>query len=373
MNKLNDNTVPQVSTVDLIALISVPQIGNTRAMELINTFGSTKELFSAPARELSKSINLPLEVGKGIVEADKDRDKFEKLVSKAKSDQINIVTYWDDNYPKRLKSIPNPPALLYIRGQASPLYDYAVAMVGTRAASSHGKNIALRIASQLAKAGITIVSGMALGIDSASHVGALRAGGRTIAVLGCGTNVIYPPSNRKIYDQIVQQGAIISEYPPDTTPETHHFPQRNRIISGLSLGVIIIEAGLKSGALITADLASEQGREVFAVPGQAGMRWTAGTNNLIRQGVPLVETADEVVEHLKSQLAPITNISASLILPDMSEEEDKIYQLLENGPRLIDELIRETKLNALGMNRLLTSLQLKGVIQQLPGARVGRS
>lgn len=370
---MTDNSAPHVSVIDLIALISVSQIGNTRAMELINAFGSTDEIFSAPARELSKLINLPLEVGKGIVEAGKNRHKFEKIIQKAQSNDIRIVTYWDDNYPKRLHSIPNPPALLYIRGQASPLYDYAISMVGTRAASSHGKNIALRIASQLATAGITIVSGMALGIDTASHVGALRAGGRTIAVLGCGANVIYPPSNRKIYEQIVEQGAIISEYAPDITPETHHFPQRNRIISGLSLGVIIVEAGRKSGALITADIATEQGREVFAVPGQAGMRWTAGTNNLIRQGVPLIESADEVVEHLKSQLAPITNISASLVLPEMSEEEDKIYQLLETGPRQIDELIRETKLNALGINRLLTSLQLKGVIQQLPGARVGRS
>ena len=254
------------------------------------------------------------------------------------------------------------------------MYDYAVAIVGTRAASDHAKRISINIAKEIASSGVTVISGMALGIDSRAHEGALRGGGRTVAVLGCGVDVIYPPSNRRLYERIIQQGAIISEYPPGTQPDPYHFPQRNRIISGLSLGVVVVEAGKKSGALITARLALDQGRELFAVPGLAGVPRTSGVHSLLRDGTAhFVENGAEITEHLRSQLAPVLNVTATLAMPKMEAAESKLYKLLEDGPRLVDELIRGVGLSAVEINRMLTTMQLKGLIRQIPGARFERA
>ena len=285
-----------------------------------------------------------------------------------------MVTFWDEDYPKRLRAINDPPVVLYVRGEKSPLYDYSIAIVGTRACSDHARRITPRIAGQLASSGVTIVSGMALGVDSLAHDGALKAGGRTIAVLGSGINVVYPPSNKGLYERIISQGMIVTEYAPDIKPDPFNFPQRNRIIAGLCLGVVIVEAGLKSGALITAKLAVEQGRELFAVPGAAGLPRSAGVNRLLKDGTAtMIESADDIKEHLKSQLAPVLNMQATMALPELNDMEKRIYQLLENGSVIIDELIRGSGIGAVEVNKTLTTMQLKGLVKRFPGARVGRA
>ena len=319
-------------------------------------------------------LSIKIEAAKQVVKSIKNLDAAEKYLSKAESSGIDFITLWDEKYPDRLRKISDPPTGLYIRGIQSPLYDYAVAVVGTRNASDFGRNIAFKISKEIAATGVTIVSGLAMGIDTASHEGTLQAGGRTVAVLGCGIDVIYPPSNKKLYSRIIHQGAVISEHPPGTEPNPGYFPRRNRIISGLSLGVVVVEAGLKSGALITANLAIEQEREVFAVPGAAGSLRSAGVNGLIRDGVAqLVENGTEVMEHLRSQLAPMRNIAATLALPDMNDVEKELYDVLENGACLVDDVIRKLNSNAIEVNRLLTTMQLKGLVRQLPGARVERA
>ncbi len=360
--------------IALIGLLSAEGIGNSRAMELVRLFGSPSEVLTAPAGEISVAIKVPLKIGRSVVQVGRDLTKAEKIVARIDEIGARIVTLWDDEYPVRLKNIPDPPVVLYFLGEQSPLYNYSVGVVGTRLLSDHAKMITPKIAGELASAGITVVSGMALGVDSLAHEGALRAGGRTIAIIGTGIDVVYPPSNRKLYGRIIKQGVVISEYPPGTKPETHHFPQRNRIISGFSIGLIVVEGGKKSGALITARTAIEQGRELFAVPGAAGLSRSAGVNMLIKDGTAqLVESGAEVIEHLRSQLAPVLNVAVTLSLPDLDESELKIYNFLEEGPKLIDDIIRNSSINAIKVNQLITSMQLKGLVQRFPGARIGRT
>lgn len=360
--------------IALIALLSADGIGNARAMELVKLFGSAADVLSAPAGEIAAAIKVPLKVGQSIVKSGRALADSEKVIDRTEAIGGRIVSYWDDEYPTRLKHIPDAPVLLHMMGEQSPLYDYSVAIVGTRAVSDHSKRFTPRIAHELASAGVTVVSGMALGVDSLAHQGALRAGGRTIAVVGSGLDVIYPPSNEKLFGKIVKQGLVITEYPPGSKAEQHHFPQRNRIISGLSIGVIVVEGGKKSGALITAKCAIEQGRELFAVPGAAAMPRSAGVNMLIKDGTAqMVESGEEVIEHLHSQLAPVLNVSATLSLPDLNEIETKIYNLLEGGPKLIDELVRGSGINMVKLNQTITSMQMKGLIQRFAGARIGRA
>jgi len=367
-------TLDRNARLALIALLSAEGIGNRRAMELVTLFHTPEAALKAPAGEVASALNVPLQVGRQVVKAGRSMEAAEKKLAAAERCGARVVTFWDEEYPERLKGISDPPALLYVRGENSPLYQYAVAVVGTRTPSEHGRRMAVRIARELATTGVTVVSGMAMGIDSLAHEGALSAGGRTIAVLGSGVDVVYPPSNRQLYERIIAQGAVFTEYPPGTGPDRHHFPQRNRIISGLSLGTVIVEAGAKSGALITAKLALEQGRELFAVPGAAGDMKSAGVNQLLRDGAAhLVEKGSEVVEHLKSRLAPVLNVSAAMAVPKMEGAEKTIYNLLEAGPVLVDELIRRSNLGAVEVSRVLTSMQLKSLVQRLPGARVGRA
>jgi DNA processing protein len=367
-------TLDRNARLALIALLSAEGIGNRRAMELVTLFHTPEAALKAPAGEVASALNVPLQVGRQVVKAGRSVDAAEKKLAAAERCGARVVTFWDEEYPERLKGISDPPTLLYVRGENSPLYQYAVAVVGTRTPSEQGRRMAVRIARELATTGVTVVSGMAMGIDSLAHEGALAAGGRTIAVLGSGVDVVYPPSNRQLCERIIAQGAVFTEYPPGTGPDRHHFPQRNRIISGLSLGTVIVEAGAKSGALITAKLALEQGRELFAVPGAAGDMKSAGVNQLLRDGAAhLVEKGSEVVEHLKSRLAPVLNVSAAMAVPKMEGAEKTIYNLLEAGPVLVDELIRRSNLGAVEVSRVLTSMQLKSLVQRLPGARVSRA
>lgn len=374
MRKETVKPLDRSSRIALLALLAAPGVGNRRARELVEMFGSPGEVLSAPAGEIAAAIKVPLKVGREVIRSGRSMEKVEKILDRLQPIDARLISIWDDKYPVRLKTIDDPPVVLYIKGEDSPLYDYAVAVVGTRVPSDNGKRIALRMSGELAAAGVTVVSGMALGVDSLAHEGALRAGGRTIAVLGSGIDVIYPGTNRKLYERITTQGAVMTEYNPGIDPDPHHFPQRNRIISGLSIGVVIVEAGLKSGALITARLALEQGRELFAVPGAAGMPRSAGANRILKDGAAtMVESGEEVIEHLRSQLAPVLNVSASLALPKLDDKETLIYGLLETGPMLIDEIIRKSSIGTVEINMLLTSMQLKGLVRRYPGARMGRT
>ncbi|MCF7811653.1 DNA-processing protein DprA [bacterium] len=360
--------------IALLSIISTSGVGNQRSRNLVEMFGSPLDVLNAPAGEISEALKVPLSVGREIISRGKNQKKAEECLDKLVLIGAQIITIWDGNYPSRLKQIDNPPVIIYVKGESSPLYDYSVAIVGTRVPSDNARRITTRIARELSSVGVTVISGMALGIDSLAHEGALRGGGRTIAVLGSGIDVIYPPSNAKLYERICKQGMVISEYGLGVTPEPHHFPQRNRIISGLSLGVVIVEAGLKSGALITARYAIEQGKELFAVPGAAGLPRSAGVNRLLKDGTAtLIESGEEVIEHMRSQLAPVLNVSATLALPELNDKEAVLYNLLESGPLLIDELVRLSEIGVVEINRMLTSMQLKGILRRYPGARVGRT
>ena len=283
-------------------------------------------------------------------------------------------------YPDILRHIYNAPGELFIDGEILASDSNAIAIVGTRHATDYGLRQCEKLSFDLAARGITVVSGMALGIDSAAHRGAIKAGGRTIAVLGSGLNNIYPPENRKLYGEIVKNGAVVSEYPPDTLPLKTNFPKRNRIISGMSKGVIVIEAPERSGALITANFALEQGREVFAMPGNISSAKSSGTNRLIKEGAKLVEDVRDILEELK-YVMDIKETESNLTIPglpkpgigkpgivrSMSVEEGKIFEVLSDKPKSIDEIAKIIEIPVNKISETLLRLELKRLIKALPG------
>ena len=351
-----------------LALYTVPTIGPVRFTALVKHFGSPEKVLSASERELSE---LP-DIGTVIASNIKSKiswDIAEEQVRLAEKSQIQVITFQDENYPEDLKSIYDPPPFLFIRGEIRKDDRYAVAIVGSRSASVYGKRITERIGRELVKNGITVVSGMARGIDSIAHLSALKEGGRTLAVFGSGLDVIYPPENEKLAERITSSGAIISEFFLGTKPEAPNFPRRNRLISGLSLGVVIVEAGAKSGALLTASSALEQNREVFAIPGNLGSKNSEGTNALIKQGAKLVTRVEDILEELKitrkGDKSPLVPLEQDL--SQLTEAEKSIYKLISDEPHHIDKI---TGLASLGVPQTLNtllSLELKGLVKQLSG------
>jgi DNA processing protein len=292
----------------------------------------------------------------------------------ARRHNVEIVTIIDRAYPRVLKEIYDPPLVLYVKGKILKEGELAIALVGSRLASIYGLSTAERLGYELASKGVVIVSGLARGIDSAAHKGAIEAYGRTIAVLGNGLGTVYPPENKRFADEIVEkEGAVISEFPMGTEPLARNFPQRNRIISGLSLAVVVVEAAKKSGALITADFALEQGKEVFAVPGKVDSTTSFGTNELIKQGARLVQTAEDVVEELglrfkeaKTKGKGAKDKKAAL-KPVLSPEEEVIYKNLSKEPRYLDDVVETAKFPLSKTAQLLLKLQLKKLVKELPG------
>ncbi|MFH1700435.1 MAG: DNA-processing protein DprA [Candidatus Zixiibacteriota bacterium] len=281
---------------------------------------------------------------------------------------INIITLLDEEYPLSLSEIYDPPPFLFVKGNIGPSDINAVAVVGSRNASEYGRMTACKMAGELAAKNVTIVSGMAIGVDSASHRGALQAGGRTLAVLGSGIDVIYPRENKKLYREISENGAVISEFFPGTGPSPGHFPRRNRVISGLSKAVIVVEAGEKSGALLTADLALSQGRALFAVPGQLSSKQSLGANDLIKTGARILISSDDifsVLPELKNDyIAP-----GKKMVEELSDGENLIIDILSDSPKQIDFLVRKTGMTANNVSGFLLSLELRGLIKQLSGKR----
>ena len=346
-----------------IALNMIPGVGPIAYRSLVSFFHDPERVFTASQNELTAVQG----IGDKTIQAIKDfpvEGLATKELKRAEDLGVTILTFRDQGYPKNLLHIYDPPPVLYVRGTLDYGDPLMVAIVGSRRGSSYGRAVTKRISKDLSSAGVTVVSGMARGIDTYAHLGALEAGKRTIAVLGCGIDVIYPPENKKLFFDIIDHGAVISEFPLSTPPDGKNFPKRNRIISGISLGVVIVEATADSGSLITASYALEQGREVFAVPGNVGTATSQGTNRLIKQGAKLVEESQDILAEIVPQYEGIITEDDP---PALSNEEDGIFQLLSHNPLHIDEISRLCSMEIRRVSTILLELELKGVINQLSG------
>lgn len=351
-----------------IALQQLEKVGSAVLVRLVNYFGSPRAVWEASPEELEGVPGLKGEIAAVIVEGRQAVDPG-RLWEKIRELGLTMITIEDDIYPLSLREIPGPPAVLYLAGDPAYLHRHALAVVGTRRATAYGQRMASEIAADLARAGFGVVSGMARGIDTAAHRGALRAGGWTVAVLGSGLDIIYPPENKGLAAEITAHGVVISEFPPGTMPLPGNFPRRNRLISGLSLGTVVVEAGEKSGALITADLALDQGKDVFAVPGPVTSHASRGTNKLIKQGAKLVENVNDILEEYYTSRslfpAPLEAAGAEATL---EPQEAEVLRLLAGGPVQLDAIVRYAGCQLDTLLAILTSLEVRGLVTQLPGS-----
>lgn len=345
------------------ALKSVPGIGNHIFKRLITKFKTPENVFNADLSELKTITGIRKDSVNRILKGFKDTDKFSYEIDKAYKNNIHIVTYNCAQYPSLLKEIPDPPPYLFVKGDLEK-NSKNIAIVGSRNASNYGLLNSEKIAQKLAAHNIVIVSGMARGVDTKAHIGALSAQGKTIAVLGSGLLNIYPKENRKLFDQISQNGAVVSEYNLNTEPLPRNFPVRNRIISGISLGTVVVEAALKSGSLITARLAAEQNREVFAVPGNIMSFKSSGTHSLIKQGAKLVENISDILEELPLSFNIEKDIKKTEKNSTLEKDELNIYNLLDIYPIHIDEIHRKSSIDTGKLSGILFKLELSGFIKQ---------
>jgi DNA processing protein len=343
----------------------IKDIGVKRFKQISYHFNNLEEAWQAPASEfmsagINESLASQIALARSRINLEAEMEKLNKL-------KINLITLDDDDYPPLLKQIYDPPFTLFYKGTLNSIQDeFCLAVVGSRKFSSYGRQVTQNIVSNLAQNGITIVSGLALGIDSLAHQATLEAKGRTIAVMGCGLDQIYPAVHYGLAQKILESfGALISEYPPGTRPSKFTFPMRNRIISGLSLGTLIVEAGQKSGSLITAKTALDQNREVFAVPGNIYSLTSQGTNQLIQEGAKMITSANDILETLNLKQA-IAQIESRQILPD-SPEEAKILSHLSQEPIQVDKLIQLSQLPSSQLNATLTMMEIKGKIKNIGG------
>lgn len=363
-------TPPRHDYAPWLALARVKGLGAVSIKKLAARFADPRNFFSASPAELEQVEGLHSDAIDGLVNFS-NWAEVEEEIRRVDAAGVELVSFTDSNYPARLRAIADPPPLLYIKGHLRTEDDKSVAIVGSRSASEYGRRVARDLARGLSSLGFTVVSGMARGIDGVAHEAALNSGGRTIAVLGSGVDRAYPPEHDRLYQKIIENGAVISELPIGTRPAAFNFPARNRLISGLSLGVVVVEATEKSGSLITAALAVEQGREVFAVPGEVGSSRSRGTHRLIRQGAKLVETVNDIIEEIAPQLTDRTRgAPARPALPQQaSPEARKIFALLQERSLHIDEVIEGSGLPPSKVAEILLDLELQGFLQQLPGNR----
>lgn len=353
-----------------LALARVKGLGAVSFKKLTTRFVDPTAAFSAALTELEQVEGLHRDTIDGIV-AFSDWAEIDEEIERARDAGIAIVPFTNPNYPARLRTIADPPPFLYVKGNILTDDDKAVAIVGSRSASEYGRRVARDLARGLASLGFTVVSGMARGIDGSAHESALQAGGRTIAVLGSGVERAYPAEHETLYRRIGENGAVLSELPIGTRPLAFNFPARNRLISGLSLGVVVVEATEKSGSLITATLAVEQGREVFAVPGEVGSSRSRGAHRLIRQGAKLVESVDDIIEEIAPQLLDRTGSAtqrAPRVLPQNASDATRtIFALLQENTLQVDQVIERTGMSAAQVLETLLDLELQGLLRQLPG------
>jgi DNA processing protein len=340
-------------------------IGAVRFQQIQSYFGDLSIAWHAPI-ETFQEIGLPKRALKNFLALRGEIDLDHLYQSITESD-VTVLTLLDEAYPALLREIEQAPPVIYVKGALTQADDFAVAMVGTRRVTAYGQQVTRDTSTYLAGHGLTIVSGMARGVDALAHQHALQTGGRTIAVLGCGVDVVYPPEHRQLAEAIAENGAIISDYPLGTQPEGINFPPRNRIISGLSLATIVVEAGERSGALITADFAVEQGRDVFAVPGNVFSPASRGTNRLIQKGAYAMVSPQDVLDVL--DLAQVEDFKDARQTLPADTTEAKILQVMDYEPIHVDEICHEVNLPVEKVSAALTMMELKGMVQHVGGMR----
>lgn len=341
----------------------VKGIGAVRFRALLDFFGSLELAWEAP-REALINAGLSPKIVEHLQQV-RSQISLEKIWERLQNLGIDVLTWQDEKYPTRLREIDQPPPVLYVRGCLEPEDEWAVAVVGTRRVTSYGRQVTEEVGRVLAHSGVTVVSGLARGVDSIAHQAALKAGGRTIAVLGNGVDRIYPPEHRRLAEEIMNQGALISDYPPGTPPDSTNFPPRNRIISGMALATVVVEAGDTSGALITATFAAEQGREVFAVPGSILAPQSRGTNRLIRDGAtPLLEAKDILdvlhLQHVPEQRAARQSLPADAV-------EAKLLSVIGTEPVHVDDIRALADLPIEKVTAALVMMEIKGMVRQVGG------
>jgi DNA processing protein len=344
-----------------IGFTLVKGIGAVRFQRLLEHFGDAESAWSANPAELAEA-GLSTKLIERLV-AVREKVDLSRVWEQTQSKGIQVLTWADEAYPQRLKEIEQPPPVLYLRGELLPEDTWSVAIVGTRRVTPYGRQVTEEIASFLAANGITVISGLARGVDSLAHNAALKAGGRTLAVLGSGVDRIYPPENRALAEQILEHGAVLSDYAPGTPPESSNFPPRNRIIAGLSMAVVVIEAGKTSGALITAEFAAEQGREIFAVPGNILAPQSKGTNKLIQQGALPLLSASDIMQALN--LTRLGQHKAARRVFPADDVEAKLLTVMGEEPLHVDEIRNQTGLPVEKVSATLVMMELKGMVRQV--------
>lgn len=358
-----------------LALTDIKDFGHVLIKRLFSKFGSARQIFNSTIEELASVEGIGIERARRIKEFNK-WNEIDKVIQLCEKRGIKIYLFNNEQYPRLLKEIYDPPVVLFCKGDIKHEDHLGVAIVGSRNASEYGRRITEKLASELAQIGITIVSGLARGIDSVAHKAALSQGGRTIAVLGSGVSYIYPPENKILADKITKNGAILSEFYPDEGPRKENFPRRNRIISGASIGTVVTEATINSGALITASFALEQGREVFAVPGNITSKNSEGTNYLIQKGAKLVTKIEDILEEVEQFIPLLKKITSELaskkIKTDHLDNDDKIIFNILNEPLYLDEIILKTGMNTAKVLEILLRLEINGLISKIEGRYVWR-
>ena len=361
--------------VDAVRLSMISGVGPLLRKALLEEFGTAAAVLSAAPSDLRRVQGIGPELTRRIAVAREDIDVQAEL-DLCTANGIAILSECDPAYPRALREIHDPPGILFVRGEILPQDALAVAIVGSRHATHYGLAQAERLAGGLARAGLTIISGLARGIDAAAHRGALAAGGRTLAVLGSGVLNMYPPEHAALADEVAAHGAVISESPPRSPPLSGAFPQRNRIISGMSLGVLVVEASVRSGALISARHAMEQGREVFAVPGRVDNRMSHGCHRLIRDGAKLVETVDDVLEELGPLVAPAQSAQGDAVHHPaellLNELEQQVLATIASEPITIDAVLAASQLPAPQVLATISVLEMRRLIRRLSGNLIMR-
>ena len=344
----------------------VKGIGAVRLRSLLEAFDSDLQTaWNAPPEAL-KAAGLSPKLIASLVKLRK-ATSLEQVWERIQAKGIQILTWEDQGFPQRLRDVENAPPVLYIRGELAPEDEWAEAVVGTRRVTAYGRQVTEHICRVLAQSGVTVVSGLARGVDSIAHQTALEAGGRTLAVLGCGVDRVYPPEHRQLAEKIIASGALISDYPVGTPPEARNFPPRNRIIAGLSLATVVVEAGERSGALITAEFALEQGREIFAVPGNILAPQSRGTNRLIQQGAHPLLHPEEILETLELTLISEHRQARTVLPGDATEAQ--LFEILGPDPMHVDEIRARTNLPIEKVTAALAMMELKGLVRQAGGMR----
>lgn len=361
-----------------LALARVPGVGQRTRERLLERFGSARDALSAARRDRA-DLGLDERTESGLQEP--DWEAVERDLRWAEAPDHHILRETAKDYPPMLRELSDPPPLVYCHGDPGHLKDPGLAMVGSRNPTHQGRETAEAFAAALSRMGLVITSGLAMGVDAAAHRGALRAGGPTVAVLGCGPDIIYPKSNTEIAERIPGQGCLVSEFPPGTGPRRSHFPRRNRIIAALSLGTLVVEAALRSGSLITARLAAEQGREVFAVPGSIHNPLARGCHRLIRAGAKLVESTDDIFEELRSLSLLEPTGDAGENRPSETPDGDRtetdpayrsLLEAVDYAPTPVDRIVERSGLTAADVSSMLLMLEMEGRVESAPGGRYTR-